>query len=195
MGNKTRVQIPQVVVKWITYALVLHIVALVLAAISSIFGLLAHVREFSMSCFSSCISGLGAAITALLARDALDRGPFLMSRVATCHHVGTERHALEPCAGRSRISSMIVLRPGFMPPGYEEFPISRPLSPLMYCGALSACRPPNFLCRSARPVPGAGRSARFSACQSRTCRPREAFRQSATHHKLQILLGEEIHLL
>jgi hypothetical protein len=65
VGNKTRVQIPQVVVKWITYALVLHIVALVLAAISSFFGLLAHVREFSMSCFSSCISGLGAAITLL----------------------------------------------------------------------------------------------------------------------------------
>ncbi|SRR6266403_438815 len=65
VGNNTRVQIPQVVVKWITYALVLHIVALVLAAISTVFGLLAHVREFSMSCFSSCVSGLGAAITLL----------------------------------------------------------------------------------------------------------------------------------
>jgi hypothetical protein len=65
VGNKTNIEIPQVIVKWITYALVLHIVALVLAAISSFFGLLAHVREFSMSCFSSCISGLGAAITLL----------------------------------------------------------------------------------------------------------------------------------
>ncbi|KAF8506555.1 pali-domain-containing protein [Russula emetica] len=65
VGNKTNIQIPQVVVKWITYALVLHIVALVLAAISSFFGLLAHVREFSMSGFSSCISGLGAAIALL----------------------------------------------------------------------------------------------------------------------------------
>ena len=65
VGNKTNIQIPQVVVKWITYALVLHIVALVLAAISSFFGLLAHVREFSMTCFSTCISGLGAAITLL----------------------------------------------------------------------------------------------------------------------------------
>ena len=65
MGNKTNINIPQVVVKWITYALVLHIVALVLAAISALFGLLAHVREFSMTCFSTCISGLGAAVTLL----------------------------------------------------------------------------------------------------------------------------------
>ena len=65
VGNNTRVQIPEVVVKWITYALVLHIVALVLAAISAVFGLLAHVREFSMSCFSTCISGLGATVALL----------------------------------------------------------------------------------------------------------------------------------
>ncbi|TDL28338.1 pali-domain-containing protein [Rickenella mellea] len=55
-------QIPTVVVKWITYALVLHIVALVLAAIASVLGLLAHVRELSMTCFSSCVSGFGASI-------------------------------------------------------------------------------------------------------------------------------------
>lgn len=60
------VEIPQVVVKWITYALVLHLVALVLAAISCVFGLLAHVREMSMICCSNCFSG-GAASMALLA--------------------------------------------------------------------------------------------------------------------------------
>jgi len=65
VGNKTKVAIPEVIVKWITYALVLHIVALVLAAASSLFGLLAHVREFSMVCFSSCTSGVGAAVTLL----------------------------------------------------------------------------------------------------------------------------------
>jgi hypothetical protein len=54
-----------VVVKWITYALVLHIVALGLAAISAAFGLLAHVREMSMSCFSTCISGFGATVALL----------------------------------------------------------------------------------------------------------------------------------
>lgn len=62
VGNKLPIQIPQVVVKWITYALVLHIVAFGLAAISAIFGLLAHIREMSMSCFSSCIAGFAATV-------------------------------------------------------------------------------------------------------------------------------------
>ncbi|KAG8948615.1 hypothetical protein FRC03_000670, partial [Tulasnella sp. 419] len=63
LGNNTSIQIPQVVVRWITYALFLHVIALGLAAVSALFGLLAHVREMSMSCFSSCISGAAAAIT------------------------------------------------------------------------------------------------------------------------------------
>jgi hypothetical protein len=65
VGNDTNIEIPEVIVKWLTYALVLHIVALVLASISSFLGLLAHVREFSMTCFSSCTAGVGAAITLL----------------------------------------------------------------------------------------------------------------------------------
>ncbi|THH10212.1 hypothetical protein EW146_g8443 [Bondarzewia mesenterica] len=65
VGNNTSINIPQVAVKWITYALVLHIVALILAAGSALFGLLAHVRELSMTCFSTCISGFGAAIALL----------------------------------------------------------------------------------------------------------------------------------
>ncbi|KAI0066414.1 pali-domain-containing protein [Artomyces pyxidatus] len=65
VGDNTKIQIPQVVVKWITYTLVLHIVALVLAGISAIFGLLAHVRELSMTCCSTCVSGFGAAIALL----------------------------------------------------------------------------------------------------------------------------------
>jgi hypothetical protein len=65
VGNSLPVQIPTVVVKWITYALVLHIVAFGLAAISAIFGLLAHIREMSMTCFSSCIAGFAAAIALL----------------------------------------------------------------------------------------------------------------------------------
>ncbi|KAI9454137.1 pali-domain-containing protein [Lactarius psammicola] len=65
VGNNTNIDIPDVIVKWITYALFLHVIALILAAISSVFGLLAHVREFSMTCFSSCTSGVGAAITLL----------------------------------------------------------------------------------------------------------------------------------
>jgi hypothetical protein len=65
VGNKLPVAIPQVAVKWITYALVLHIVALGLAAGSALFGLLAHVREMSMTCCSTCVSGFAAAVALL----------------------------------------------------------------------------------------------------------------------------------
>ncbi|KAG1757818.1 pali-domain-containing protein [Suillus lakei] len=62
VGDNTALQIPTVVVKWLTYALVLHIVALGLAGVAAIFGLLAHVREMAMTCFSSCISGFAATV-------------------------------------------------------------------------------------------------------------------------------------
>ncbi|KAL4070740.1 pali-domain-containing protein [Scleroderma citrinum] len=62
VGNNSTIQIPDVMVKWLTYALVLHIVAFALAGISAILGLLAHVREMSMACCSSCISGFGATV-------------------------------------------------------------------------------------------------------------------------------------
>ncbi|KAJ3489613.1 hypothetical protein NLI96_g2013 [Meripilus lineatus] len=66
VGNSLPVEIPNVVVKWLTYALFLHAVALILAAGSAVFGLLAHVREFSMTCCSTCISGF-AAVVAMVA--------------------------------------------------------------------------------------------------------------------------------
>lgn len=66
VGNKLPVEIPQIAVKWLTYALVLHIVALGGAAISAVFGLLAHVREVSMVCCSTFVSGF-AAVVALFA--------------------------------------------------------------------------------------------------------------------------------
>ncbi|KAI0375123.1 pali-domain-containing protein [Pilatotrama ljubarskyi] len=62
LGDNTPIKIPTVLVKWVTYALVLHIVALVLAGISAVFGLLAHVREMSMTYCSTCISGFSASI-------------------------------------------------------------------------------------------------------------------------------------
>jgi hypothetical protein len=65
VGNDLPIQIPQVAVKWLTYALVLHIVALALAGGSAVFGLLAHVREMSMTCCSTCVSGFAAAVAAL----------------------------------------------------------------------------------------------------------------------------------
>jgi hypothetical protein len=48
LGNDTRIQLSNVVVKWITYCLVLHNVALVLAAGSGVFGLLAHIQEIAI---------------------------------------------------------------------------------------------------------------------------------------------------
>ncbi|KAF5385002.1 hypothetical protein D9615_001216 [Tricholomella constricta] len=65
VGNKLPVEIPQVVVKWLTYCLVLHIVALGLSAGSAVFGLLAHIREMSMTCCSTCVSGFAAAVALL----------------------------------------------------------------------------------------------------------------------------------
>ncbi|CAL1694025.1 unnamed protein product [Somion occarium] len=65
LGNDLPIQIPSVIVKWITYALFLHAVALILAAISAAFGLLAHVREFTMTCCSTCVSGFAAAVAML----------------------------------------------------------------------------------------------------------------------------------
>ncbi|KAF9015731.1 SUR7/PalI family-domain-containing protein [Cyathus striatus] len=64
-SNKLDIEIPQVAVKWITYALFLHVVALALAVGSAVFGLLAHVREMSMACCSTCISGFAAAVALL----------------------------------------------------------------------------------------------------------------------------------
>ncbi|KDQ31257.1 hypothetical protein PLEOSDRAFT_1063170 [Pleurotus ostreatus PC15] len=66
VGNKLPFEIPNVLVKWLTYALVLHIVALALSAGSAVFGLLAHVREMSMTCCSTCVSGF-AAVVAMVA--------------------------------------------------------------------------------------------------------------------------------
>lgn len=59
------VQVPSVVVKWITYVLVLHIVGLGFAAVATVFGLLAHVRELAMTTFSSCSSSIGALVVLL----------------------------------------------------------------------------------------------------------------------------------
>ncbi|KZO96026.1 pali-domain-containing protein [Calocera viscosa TUFC12733] len=62
LGLDGAIQIPSLFVSWLTYPLVLHIVGLILAAIAALFGLLAHVREMSMTCFSTCFSGFAATI-------------------------------------------------------------------------------------------------------------------------------------
>ncbi|KZT55517.1 pali-domain-containing protein [Calocera cornea HHB12733] len=62
LGLDGAIQIPSLFVSWLTYPLVLHVVGLILAAISALFGLLAHVREMSMTCLSTCFSGFAATV-------------------------------------------------------------------------------------------------------------------------------------
>jgi hypothetical protein len=54
------IQIPETTVKWLTYALVLNIVALISSAIATFFGLLAHLREISRSSGTTLTSGLSS---------------------------------------------------------------------------------------------------------------------------------------
>ncbi|THU77067.1 pali-domain-containing protein [Dendrothele bispora CBS 962.96] len=65
IDNETPISIPQVAVKWLTYALVLHIVAFVLAGASTVFGLLAHVCQIVGTCCSTCVSGFSATVALL----------------------------------------------------------------------------------------------------------------------------------
>lgn len=86
VGNSLPINIPVVVVKWLTYALVLHIVALALAAGAAVFGLLAHIREMAMTCCSSCISGFAAAVA--LVAFIFDLALFFIAK-ARINAVGT----------------------------------------------------------------------------------------------------------
>lgn len=65
LENNIPINVPHVVVKWLTYALVLHIAAMGLATISAAVGLVAHIREMSLTWFSSCASEIAAAIAFL----------------------------------------------------------------------------------------------------------------------------------
>ncbi|KAJ8482688.1 hypothetical protein ONZ45_g6112 [Pleurotus djamor] len=62
VDNNLPVEIPDILVKWITYVLFLHIVAFVLAGVSAVFGLLAHLEMITMSCCSSLVSGLASTV-------------------------------------------------------------------------------------------------------------------------------------
>ncbi|KAM0788742.1 hypothetical protein ACM66B_002834 [Microbotryomycetes sp. NB124-2] len=71
-------QIPNTLVKWLTYVLVLHPVAAVFAAVSVVLGLLAHIRGFGGTCFTTCFASFGATI-ALIA-FAFDLGLFIVAK-------------------------------------------------------------------------------------------------------------------
>lgn len=55
--------IPSAVSKWMSYTLVLHIVALVLVFIGLLAGLLDMIPGFGMMCFPTCFTSMGAGVT------------------------------------------------------------------------------------------------------------------------------------
>ncbi|KAF9502196.1 pali-domain-containing protein [Pleurotus eryngii] len=65
LDNNLPFEIPSEVVKWITYVLVLHLVAFALATLSASFGLLAHIQEIPLVCCSTLISGFAATVAML----------------------------------------------------------------------------------------------------------------------------------
>ncbi|GAA5992744.1 hypothetical protein JCM10908_006912 [Rhodotorula pacifica] len=53
------------VLKWITYLLILHPIAAALAGLSTVMGLVAHLRGFGATCFTTCIASLAATVALL----------------------------------------------------------------------------------------------------------------------------------
>lgn len=49
----------------ITYLLILHPIAAALAAVATILGLLAHLRGFGATCFTTCVASLAATVALL----------------------------------------------------------------------------------------------------------------------------------
>jgi hypothetical protein len=78
IGNKLPIQILNVTVKWITFTLILHVVGFVIASVSAVFGLLAHVGSMFMAFVSTCLATIGGAV-ALLA-FAFDVAFFLTAK-------------------------------------------------------------------------------------------------------------------
>jgi len=55
--------IPETITKYLTYTLILHIVALAFAAASVVFGLLAHISTLSEMCFPTCFASLASTFS------------------------------------------------------------------------------------------------------------------------------------
>ncbi|KAN0060380.1 hypothetical protein ACQY0O_007709 [Thecaphora frezii] len=66
------------VIKGLTYTLVLHPVALGIAVLSVLLGLLAHCREMSMNCLPTCLSSIATVVTAIA--FGLDLALFLIAK-------------------------------------------------------------------------------------------------------------------
>lgn len=57
--------IPETITHYLTYVLILHIVALGFAALSTIFGLLSHIGSLSVMCFPTCFASLASSFSLL----------------------------------------------------------------------------------------------------------------------------------
>lgn len=66
------------VIKGLTYALILHPIALAFAVVSVLLGLISHCREFSTNCFGSFVTGIGAFIA--LVAFGLDLALFIIAK-------------------------------------------------------------------------------------------------------------------
>ncbi|KAI5480360.1 Rim9 protein [Pseudohyphozyma bogoriensis] len=54
--------IPSTLIKWLTYVLILHPIAAGFGALATLCGLLAHIREFQVTFFTTCFASFGATI-------------------------------------------------------------------------------------------------------------------------------------
>jgi len=57
--------IPTAITKYLTYTLILHIVALAAAALATIFGLLSHISTLSVWCFPTCFASVASSVSLL----------------------------------------------------------------------------------------------------------------------------------
>ena len=61
----TEFNIPETITKYLTYTLILHIIALACAVASVIFGLLSHISTLSVLCFPTCTASLASTFSLL----------------------------------------------------------------------------------------------------------------------------------
>lgn len=55
--------IPETITKYLTYTLILHVVALAFAVLATIFGLLSHISTLSLLCFPTCMASLASTFS------------------------------------------------------------------------------------------------------------------------------------
>lgn len=55
--------IPEAITRYLTYVLILHVVALALALLSTIFGLLSHISSLSVLCFPTCFAATASTVS------------------------------------------------------------------------------------------------------------------------------------